>query len=428
MKEEAASDILIPNARGVMKVKTYHVLLDGTRLYRWNGGIDFLANLAAICYCIQQDSSKMRLKVSVMLPYKIPKYESGLRKLLGKESRQRNDTIDFVSDTVKRTNPNVEILYVRKYEIIKGSEDRAIRRLVKRHHVDCIVGVTSCIYNNLPVPWVSYIPDYQHKYLPQFFSQQNIEYRDELFTQIGKTAPYFIATSESHKSDLIKYSQILPEQIFTMPFAPVAPEAFWDTTCAEIQQYNLPKDFFIISNQFWKHKSHMTAVKALKLLHDQGYSDLQIVCTGQAKDTRDTEYIHQLKTLISELGLEQHFRILGLIPKLEQIELIKRARALIQPSLFEGDPGGCSTYDAVGLDRPVILSDTPVNLEAKVYEKAFFFTAEDEVRLAEEMKRLLELEHSPYSWADVQNKRKTNNGKLKNFFETMIIEICEGKK
>ena len=409
-------------------MKLYHVFLDGTVLYRWNGGVDFLANLAAICRCVQKESSRINLKVSIMLPYRIPKYESGIRKLLGKESRKRNDTIDFVSETVKRANPDAEIVYVRKYDFIKGSEDWAVKRLIKRHHADCVVGVTSCKYDNLPVPWVSYIPDYQHKYLPQFFSQQSVESRDILFDEIGSAAPYFIATSESHKSDLIKFSHISPEKIYTMPFAPIAAEVFWDTTEIDVHQYNLPKDFFIISNQFWKHKSHKTAIKALKLLHEEGYSDLQILCTGQAKDTRDNGYIRELKDLISELGLEQHFRILGLIPKLEQIELMKRARALIQPSLFEGDPGGCSTYDAVGLERPVILSDTLVNLEAKVYEKALFFVAEDEVSLAKQMKSLLQKEHDLYSLADVQRKREVNNTTLKNFFETMIIEICEGKK
>lgn len=409
-------------------MKEYHVLLDGTRLYRWNGGLDFLANLASICYSIQQEPSNIKLKVSVMLPYRIPKYERWLRKLLGKESEARNKIIDDVFATVQRTSPNIEAIYIRKYDIIKGSEDRAVRRLVRRHHVDCLVGATSTAYNDLPIPWVSYIPDYQHKHLPQFFSKQACEGRDELFSEIAAVAPFFIATSEAHKADLMQFSNISEDRIFTMPFAPIAAKAFLDTSAADIGPYNLPENFFIISNQFWKHKSHITAVKALKKLHDEGYTDLQIVCTGRANDTRDSGYIHELIALISELGLEQHFRILGLIPKLEQIEIMKRARALIQPSLFEGDPGGCSTYDAVGLERPVILSDTPVNLEADVYDKAYFFRAENPEELAEQMKCLLKNEKVPYSVADVQHKRAVNNAKLKDFFETMIIEICGGKK
>ena len=64
--------------------------------------------------------------------------------------------------------------------------------------------------------------------------------------------------------------------------------------------------------------------------------------------------------------------ILGLIPKRDQIELLKGAVALIQPTLFEGGPGGGAAYDAIGLDVSVILSDIPVNLEIDCGQVAFF--------------------------------------------------------
>lgn len=409
-------------------MKSYHVLLDGTRLYRWNGGLDFLANLASICYGIQQQPTKMQLKVSVMLPYKIPEYEIWLRKLLGKALADRNETVNNAIETVRRTNPNVEVMYLRKYDMIKGSEDWAVRRLVVRNNVDCIIGVTSSVYRDLPIPWVSYIPDYQHKYLSQFFSEQECVDRDRLFSEIANIAPYFIATSESHKADMVKFSKISPEKIFTMPFAPITSDSFLDTSAIDLRKYNLPQNYFLISNQFWKHKSHETAAKALKILHNEGYTDVQIICTGKTEDYRNVEYANEINALVSRLQLQQHFRMVGLIPKLEQIEIMKKAVALIQPSLFEGDPGGCSTYDAVGLERPVILSDTPVNLEAKVYDKAHFFIKESAEDLARQMKAMLELEKCEYSQTDVLQKREKNKDELKNFFENMIIEICGGKK
>lgn len=409
-------------------MKKYHVLLDGTRLYRWNGGTDFLANLAAICYSIQRKSKNIDLKVSVMLPYKIPRYESIIRKILGKESRKRNETIDQVFETVKRLSPNIEPIYIRKYDVIKKTEDWSVNRLIKKHHVDCVMGVTSNVYHNLPVPWVSYIPDYQHKYLPQFFGAEACAQRDIQFANIAEIAPYFVATSQMHQSDLMGFSGIAEDKIFTMPFAPLVADAFIDTTDVDVEKYRLPKDYFIISNQFWQHKSHKTAIKALKLLRDEGHTDLEIICTGPTEDNRASAYIDEIWELISELGLEEHFRILGLIPKLEQIEIMKGARALIQPSLFEGDPGGCSTYDAVSLDRPVILSDTRVNLEAKIYEKAHFFAAEDPEDLARQMKKVLQAEHSVYSCEDVCRNRRINEKKQREFFENMIIQICEGKK
>ena len=40
------------------------------------------------------------------------------------------------------------------------------------------------------------------------------------------------------------------------------------------------------------------------------------------------------------LGLEQRVRVLGLVPKRDQIEIMKKACAVLQPTRFEGGPGG----------------------------------------------------------------------------------------
>ena len=38
---------------------------------------------------------------------------------------------------------------------------------------------------------------------------------------------------------------------------------------------------------------------------------------------------------------------------------------VIQPSLFEGGPGGFSAYEAISMDKFLLLSDIEVNKEAK---------------------------------------------------------------
>ena len=42
---------------------------------------------------------------------------------------------------------------------------------------------------------------------------------------------------------------------------------------------------------------------------------------------------------------------------------MKESIAVIQPTLFEGGPGGGSIYDAISLGVPAIISDIPVNRE-----------------------------------------------------------------
>ena len=45
---------------------------------------------------------------------------------------------------------------------------------------------------------------------------------------------------------------------------------------------------------------------------------------------------------------------------------------MIQPSLFEGGPGGFSVYEAISLGKPVIVSDIEVNREI-LYKNISFF-------------------------------------------------------
>lgn len=60
------------------------------------------------------------------------------------------------------------------------------------------------------------------------------------------------------------------------------------------------------------------------------------------------------------------------IAKLDQIALLKKSIAVIQPTLFEGGPGGGASYDAISLGKPLIVSDIKVNQEIEQSERVFF--------------------------------------------------------
>jgi glycosyltransferase involved in cell wall biosynthesis len=129
----------------------------------------------------------------------------------------------------------------------------------------------------------------------------------------------------------------------------------------------------MISNQFWKHKDHVTALHGFAGFIRNG-GDALLVCTGDVKDYRFPGYFEELKKLISELGISERVRILGHIPKIDQINLVKTTLAMVQPTLFEGGPGGGATYDAIALGVPVIASDIPVNKEINTGDVSYFVT------------------------------------------------------
>jgi glycosyltransferase involved in cell wall biosynthesis len=90
---------------------------------------------------------------------------------------------------------------------------------------------------------------------------------------------------------------------------------------------------------------------------------------------------------VQNLGVAGDCLFLGLVPKSEQIAIMNSAVAVVQPTLFEGGPGGGSVYDAISIGCPVIVSDIPVNREIETYVDAFF-SPSDPASLLQAMRRI----------------------------------------
>jgi glycosyltransferase involved in cell wall biosynthesis len=131
----------------------------------------------------------------------------------------------------------------------------------------------------------------------------------------------------------------------------------------------LPDRFFLVSNQFWKHKDHAVIIEALAILKQLHICPI-IECTGTLSDYRNPRYFNQLLERIEELELQKQFIILGVIPRIDQIQLMRRCLAVIQPSLFEG--WSSVIEDARSLGKPVIASDFSVHNEQNAPNSYFF--------------------------------------------------------
>ena len=131
--------------------------------------------------------------------------------------------------------------------------------------------------------------------------------------------------------------------------------------------------YFMVCNQFWLHKDHATALRGFAhYVERSGDADRLLVCTGEVHDPRQPGYAAKLRGICEELGISHRVCFLGRLPKSEQIALLRDADALIQPTLFEGGPGGGASYDAIAVGTPVIASDIPVNREMDCGDLRFF--------------------------------------------------------
>lgn len=337
----------------------------GASMLEWGGGIDLLKNIVnALHY--DPDSYELFLFVPVPGDDLKSKLKRTAQRILGRSVFQGIDA--NVVSSVKEEYPFLEVTY------FVNSPDGLIQK-VQETGIELLFPCAYSLKGSFPIPWVSYLPDFQHKYLPDFFTQEEIEHRDVTIGKRVNAGDALIVTSETAKEDIHKYYPECTKDIYVIPFSPASRQSWLDAEGSVLEQYGFPAGmkFFLISNQFWIHKDHPCAFKALAELHKiPEYEDIHIICTGATEDYRNPNYLNELNELNNKLGVSETVHFLGYIPKIDQISLMKECIAVIQPTLYEGSPGGGEIEDAVSLGKRSIVSDIPVNLEIHEDTVTFF--------------------------------------------------------
>jgi glycosyltransferase involved in cell wall biosynthesis len=236
--------------------------------------------------------------------------------------------------------------------------------------LDFVYPYWSQSYSRANLRSAAWIPDFQHKYLPDFFTSEELEHRDIEFSLAARHADTVVLSSEDAEKDFHQYFPECSHKTKVLSFKTTPLSAWYEQDPEETQKaYSLPNNFFIVSNQFWQHKNHLIVFKALKLLQEQGIHPI-VVCTGHIYDYRKPSYSDTVLQSIHRLGLAQQVYLLGLIPKNDQVQLMRRSIAVLQPSLFEG--WSTLVEDAKSLGKDIISSNLPVNIEQNPLNKLFF--------------------------------------------------------
>ncbi|MBP2629120.1 MAG: glycosyl transferase group 1 [Firmicutes bacterium] len=248
--------------------------------------------------------------------------------------------------------------------------------------IDLFFPVNSLVMPGRPaVPW---IPDFQNRYLPDFFSLQECEYRNARFAEIAKQAQLIIFNTQSVEKDFWNFypnSKAITD-VLAPPFFPE--DKWYLGNPREVQQkYQLPDSFVLCSNQFWIHKNHSVLFKAIALLRQAG-QPVHVVCTGSTNDYRWPDHFANLQQYIRQIGISDIVHILGLIPREDQIQLIRRSLFVIQPSLFEGF--SMIVQECQELGKQIVLSDLDVHLE---YAYGIYFERTNSHDLCQKILNLL---------------------------------------
>lgn len=233
---------------------------------------------------------------------------------------------------------------------------------------------------------VGYVYDFQHRDRPELFSAEERANRDEEFSELARRSDAMYSTSRVVADGLTRYLGVAPERILMMPYtAYVEPSWFQHDPIAARAQFGIGQNYLMVCNHFWIHKDHRTAIDAFAaLIKRPEYADFELVLTGDTNDFRDPTHYPKLQAHIEALGISSRCHRLGFVAKSTQLALLRGARMLIQPTLYEGAPGGGASYEAIGLGVPTLLSDIPVNLEVRG-ESVRWFKAGDAADLCDQM-------------------------------------------
>ncbi|HPJ59373.1 MAG TPA: glycosyltransferase [Bacteroidales bacterium] len=226
---------------------------------------------------------------------------------------------------------------------------------------------------------VSWYADLQHEYYPEFFTKRKVFERTQRIKLILRNTDDLVVSSKAVADDFHRFFRITEAmKMHVFHFVSVIDDLSGLDIDEVRAKYNLPADYYMISNQFHRHKNHRVLLRALALLKEEG-KEVHMAMTGRFPDASHSPYMRELHSLIDENGLKPDISLLGVIPRDEQLLLMKHSRAVIQPSLFEG--WSTVIEDAISLQVPVIASSLPVNIE-QLGPDGFYFEPDDYKALA----------------------------------------------
>ena len=248
---------------------------------------------------------------------------------------------------------------------------------------------------------VNWIPDFQEHYLPEYFSQEEIEGRKKVQKDIICQGDVAVLSSQDAAEDFKTFYPNAKAKTYVLPFAVTLPDFSKESIDVLRYKHNLPTDYFFAPNQFWAHKNHIVILKAVKYLKEKGVT-VTVAMSGKESDYRNKENFDQLKDYITSNQLESQIKFLGFLPREEQLCLFKHSLAIIQPSLFEG--WSTVVEDAKALNKFIILSDLKVHKE-QIHDNAAFFSPHDTLALANLLQNY-QLEQPPIIHHDYNNNVK----------------------
>ena len=225
-------------------------------------------------------------------------------------------------------------------------------------------------------------------WIPDFQEIHNLKYIDlrrrilrkiNLFFAI-KNSNNIILSSNTVRDDLKKLNfEAYKKAVVFRPFFETPNKV---SNFKILKKYNLKKNFFLLPNQYWKHKNHFLILNILKNLKLKKINNFQVVSTGHFNDYRHPNYKNEITNYIKKYSLEENYKILGVIPYKDLMDLMYFSVAVINPSKSEG--WSSTVEQAKSMGKMVLLSNLKVHREQSP-DRNFYFSPTNQEKLKKKM-------------------------------------------
>jgi glycosyltransferase involved in cell wall biosynthesis len=241
-----------------------------------------------------------------------------------------------------------------------------IKKLIENNCDILYTPTTVLNFYNLAVPTLLSMHDIQQFHYPEYFSNKELKLRRLTFTNSSKFATYFQASSQFIMNDLLEhFPHIREKQIIVIPEG-VNINMFQIQKNINIKEkYNLPDNFLFFPAQLWKHKNHITVLKALKKIEINGLK-IPLVMTG-AKYSASNDIF----SYIAENEMD-YIYYLGVVEFNDLVALYQEACFFITAALYESS--SLSILESAASNSPIISSKTPPNIEMSENLKIYMFS------------------------------------------------------
>ena len=221
-----------------------------------------------------------------------------------------------LSNTSVRQHPHFSrsnMLYRQAKSLMRG-RDIAAEEI---YSVDEVQGVFENAFFHgakTSFPVLAWIPDFQHRHLPDLFPARRYWKRDIGFRMQLKHRDHVLLSSQDANDDLTRFYPSHNVQSHVLRFCAALPDFLGDLDLNAVQDsYNLPESFIYLPNQFYFHKNHSVVVESLSHARQLGHTPT-VVASGSIDGPRHCNSVHAVRQLLRKHELESNFLILGSIP------------------------------------------------------------------------------------------------------------------